>query len=223
MCALRIVCGKMVIGFIVCVCADNRYMSGGYHPEVTKQSVILGIYFMLTYTTFLSFSCIITYIAEHEEGQYDYAPLVALAVNYTTYLVSLIFATAITNFKWQFQVSALAHLINYAVYIPDFKGDLGLIAGIIGAVFGGYGAAIYWVSQGGYLMKLFKRYGVPKNEEGKYFGITNGIVYGSSLFGAIVTTFGLGYFGSSTYFIILTVLSLVSWLVCTIFLDGLQG
>lgn len=198
-------------------------MSGGYHPEVTKQSIILGIYFMLTYTAFLSFSCIITYIAEHEEGQYDYAPLVALAINYTTYLVSLIFATAIANFKWQFQVSAFAHLINYAVYIPDFKGDLGMMAGIVGAVFGGYGAAIYWVSQGGYLMKLFKRYGIPKNEEGKYFGITNGIVYGSSLFGAIVTTFGLGYFGSSIYFIILTALTLVSWLVCTIFLDGLQG
>jgi MFS family permease len=118
-------------------------------------------------------------------------------------------------------MSAIAHLINYAVYIPDFKGDLGLIAGVIGAIFGGYGAAIYWVSQGGYLMKLFKRYNIPKNEEGKYFGITNGIVYGSSLFGAIVTTFGLGYFGSSIYFTILTVLSFISWLVCTIFLDSL--
>lgn len=167
-----------------------------YHRQALKQCIILGIYFMLTYTTFLSFSCIITYIAEHEEGQYSYAPLVALAVNYLTYLISLIFSTAITKFKWQFQMSALCHLINYAVYIPDYKGDLGLIMGVIGAVFGGYGAAIYWVSQGGYLMKLFKRYNIPKNEEGKYFGITNGIVYGSSLFGAIVTTFGLGYFGS---------------------------
>jgi hypothetical protein len=54
-------------------------------------------------------------------------------------------------------------LINYLVYIPDFKGVLGLIAGIIGAIFGGYGAGIYWVSQGGYLMKLFKTYKIKEN------------------------------------------------------------
>lgn len=46
----------------------NLYQIGMavYHKEVLKQTIILGIYFMLTYTTFLSFSCIITYIAEHE-------------------------------------------------------------------------------------------------------------------------------------------------------------
>jgi len=118
---------------------------------------------MLTYTTYLSFACIITYIAEHEEGQYNYGPLVALASNYTVYFVTLIFSSAITNFKRQFQISAICHLINYLVYIPDFKGDLGLVAGIIGALFGGYGAAIYWVSQGGYLMKLFKTYKIKEN------------------------------------------------------------
>ena len=135
-----------------------------YHKEVLKQTIILGIYFMLTYTTFLSFSCIITYIAEHEEGQYSYGPLVALAANYSTYLITLIFCTRITDFKFQFQVSALCHLVNYLVYIPDCKGDLGLLMGIIGALFGGYGAAIYWVSQGGYLIKLFKKYNIPKDE-----------------------------------------------------------
>jgi hypothetical protein len=40
---------------------------------------------------------------------------------------------------------------------------MGMFVGIIGAVFGGYGAAIYWVSQGGYLMKLFKKYNIPKS------------------------------------------------------------
>lgn len=82
----------------------------------------------------------------------------ALASNYSVYFVTLIFSSAITNFKKQFQISAICHLINYLVYIPDFKGDLGLVVGIVGAVFGGYGAAIYWVSQGGYMMKLFKTY-----------------------------------------------------------------
>lgn len=94
--------------------------------------------------------------------------------------------------------------------------------GIIGALFGGYGAAIYWVSQGGYMMRLFKVYGVSTHHEGKYFAVINGIVYCSGFFGAIVTTFGLGYFGSQIYFAILTVLALVSWAVCTFFLDSLS-
>jgi hypothetical protein len=73
-------------------------------------------------------------------------------------MITLIFSPIIKNYKWQFQVSAICHLINYLVYIPDFKEELGLIAGVIGAIFGGYGAAIYWVSQGGYMVKLFEIY-----------------------------------------------------------------
>lgn len=41
---------------------------------------------------------------------------------------------------------------------------MGVIVGVVGAIFGGYGAAIYWVSQGGYMIKLFKRYNVKENE-----------------------------------------------------------
>lgn len=95
-----------------------------------------------------------------------------------------------------FQVSAICHLINYAVYIPNLKEEGGLLMGIIGGMFGGYGAAIYWVSQGGYMIKLFRFCSIPSSQEGKYFAIINGIVYCSALFGALVTTFGLGFFGS---------------------------
>lgn len=144
------------IGFITTGVMINR-------EETLKQTIVLAIYFMLTYTTYLSFSCIITYIAEHDDGQYDYAPLVALVVNYSVYFVTLIFSSGITDYKKQFQISAICHLINYAVYIPGFTDDWGLIAGIVGALFGGYGAAIYWVSQGGYLIKLFRTYHIPEN------------------------------------------------------------
>lgn len=41
---------------------------------------------MLTYLTFLSFSNILTYITEHEGGQYSYSSIVALAVNYLIYV-----------------------------------------------------------------------------------------------------------------------------------------
>jgi hypothetical protein len=37
-----------------------------------------------------------------------------------------------------------------------------------------------------------------------------------------VTTFGLGYFGSTIYFTLLTILGFISWLVCFLFLDDLE-
>jgi hypothetical protein len=73
---------------------------------------------------------------------------------------------------------------------------LGLLASILGAGIGGFGASVLWVSQGGYMMRLFKAYQVQKDEEGYYLGIQNGLVYGSSLLGAVIITFGLGLFGN---------------------------
>jgi hypothetical protein len=52
--------------------------------------------------------------------------------------------------------------------------------------------------------------------------MVNGIVYGSNLFGAIITTFGLGLFGNQIYFIILTFFGILSWVVCTVGLDDLK-
>jgi len=39
---------------------------------------------------------------------------------------------------------------------------------------------------------------------------------------AVVTTFGLGLFGTQIYFTILTVLAFTAWIVCTYFLDDLD-
>jgi hypothetical protein len=190
--------------------------------KATKQSIILGIYFMLTYLTYLSFSNIITYIDEHEEGEEADGPII-LAVTNVVFLIALFFTPTIKNFKKQFQISSLFHLINYALFIPDFRGDLNLLVGIVGGIFTGYGGAIYWVSQGGYMMKLFRACGVAENKQGKYFGILNGITSFCNLFGAVVTTFGLGLFGNQIYFSILTVLACLAWVVCTYFLDDLDG
>ena len=72
-------------------------------------------------------------------------------------------------------------------------------------------------------MKLFHTCGTVENPEGKYFGILNGITSICNLLGAVVTTFGLGLFGNQIYFSILTVLAFLAWVVCTYFLDDLDG
>jgi hypothetical protein len=76
---------------------------------------------MLTYTTYVSFSFIVTFIAQEDgSSQYPYAPTVALIVNYSTYLITLVFSPCIQRYKLMFQISALCHSFNYAVYILEW-------------------------------------------------------------------------------------------------------
>lgn len=96
------------------------------------------------------------------------------------------------------------------------------MSSILGAILGGFGASVLWVSQGGYLMKLFKKYQIEKNSEGYYMGILNGLVYASGLLGSIIITFGLGLFGNLVYFLILTSIGMLAFLLCWIFLDPLD-
>ena len=53
-------------------------------------------------------------------------------------------------------------------------------------------------------------------------GIQSGIIYGQVILGGAVTTFALGYFGNTTYFIVLTAIGLISLLFVHFFLDSLQ-
>jgi MFS family permease len=138
----------------------------------------------------------VSYIAEHSDKIYAFEGEVALILNYVVYLLGLSRAPSIRNFKRQFLIAAICYSTNYALYLLNFGQILGLLVSIVGAIVGGFGASVLWVSQGGYMMKVFKINQIEKNSEGYYMGILNGLVYGSSLFGAIIITFGLGLFGN---------------------------
>lgn len=73
------------------------------------------------------------------------------------------------------------------------------------------------------MMQLFGKYGVTKDQEGRYYAILNGTTYLSSLIGAAITTFGLGFFGTTVYFAIISAVGLLSWALCTFFLDENRG
>lgn len=81
---------------------------------------------------------------------------------------------------------------------------------IFGSILGGFGAAIVWVSQGGFMMALFEKYRIPADHHGKYFGLLNMLIFSNILLGSIVSTFGLGFFGDTEYFIILTAIGGIS-------------
>jgi len=71
-------------------------------------------------------------------------------------------------------------------------------------------------------VKLFKVKGISETEEGKYIGVLNGIVFTQILLGGILTTFGLGLFGNKTYFTILSIVGISSFVLCRFMLDPLE-
>ena len=81
-------------------------------------------------------------------------------MNYTVYMIGLTYAATLTNYKKQFEIAAITYTIGYALYIVDLNEVVRLIVSIIAALIGGYGASVLWVSQGGYMVKLFKKYNI---------------------------------------------------------------
>ena len=75
-------------------------------------------------------------------------------------MVGLTYAASLKNFKKQFEIAAIAYTLNYALYIFNSGKVFTLVVSIIGAIIGGYGASVLWVSQGGYMVKLFKKYAI---------------------------------------------------------------
>lgn len=142
---------------------------------------------------------------------------VLLAANYFTFLIANSFAPSIQmSFKSQMLVAAFCYTVNYVTEIFQLEGAMGIVFSVIGAIFGGYGAALLWVCYGAYMKELCKM----NNEEhlqGRYFGILNGIAFSSILFGSLVTTFCFELFSDQTYFIILASLGAFSFLFCYMF------
>jgi len=74
------------------------------------------------------------------------------------------------------------------------------------------GSALLWVVYGGYIKALTKKNN-EEHIEGKYFSILNSICFGNSLLGNLITAFGLGLFSIKIYFLILTFLGIVDYMI----------
>ena len=73
-----------------------------YEPNTLKQTVFVGIFFLLLVTTYISFSNIITFIFEHDEDQFSFVGGLSLILNYVVYLLGLTYAASLRNYKKQF-------------------------------------------------------------------------------------------------------------------------
>lgn len=114
---------------------------------------------------------------------------VLLASNYFTFLIANSFAPSIRmSVTSQMKVAAICYTLNYvseAFLLPD---NWGIAFSILGAMIGGYGAALLWVCYGAYMKALCKFHG-EEDIQGKYYGILNAIAFSSLLCGSLVTTF----------------------------------
>ena len=197
-------------------------MEKRYHKHTIKQIVFLGGFFLFLTLTYSSFSTIITYIYEHHDG-YEHLGPVLLIANYGTFMLCNILAPFVKiSYKKQLIIGAICYTINYAIEIPVILSPFGVFLLILGSVLGGLGAAIVWVSQGGFMTGLFDKYHRPSHYHGRYWGLLNGIVFSNILLGSCVTTFGLGFMGDTEYFMILTALGGVSILFGTFLLEDVQ-
>lgn len=73
-----------------------------YQSNTLKQTILVGIFFLLLVTTYISFSNIITFIFEHNSQQFPFVGGLSLILNYAVYLVGLTYAASLKNFKRQF-------------------------------------------------------------------------------------------------------------------------
>jgi hypothetical protein len=89
---------------------------------------------------------------------------ITLIANYFAYLISLNLAPLIGNYKRAFQIAAILYSSNYALYLLKFTNTLGLMLGVFGSLVSGFGAALIWVSQGGFMVKLFHVNQIDKNQ-----------------------------------------------------------
>jgi hypothetical protein len=58
------------------------------------------------------------------------------------------------SYKKQLIIGAICYTINYALEIPALLNPFGIFLLILGSILGGLGAAIVWVSQGGFMIAL---------------------------------------------------------------------
>ena len=84
----------------------------------------------------------------------------------------------------------------------------------LGAGITGLSAGFLWVSQGGYLREICK----GQHNKGLYTGVFQFIRCSTNLSAGIITTFFLGFFSGRTYFIAITIISLISAIYCLLFL-----
>jgi hypothetical protein len=150
----------------------------------------------------------------------------SLACNYTTFIISTILAPACKlKLKTQIIIAAIAYTLNYSSGIlASFvaSGTLKYTISCLGAAIAGSTGGILWVSQGRYIHLVSILYN-QQDEKGRLFGIFSTIYCLSNISAGLITTFGLGFFSPTIYFMLITAIGILAIIYCIFFVDDIQN
>lgn len=161
---------------------------------------------------------ILTHIYE-QDGLPGIGPA-TLAVNYTFFILSTIAAPAVRwPLKRQLLLGGCLYTLNYSSGIVATLTDSSTLKYLIsctGSGLAGCSAGFLWVSQGRYIHLACEKYGELK-KKGEMYGVFSSLYCFSNVSAGLITTFGLGFFDSITYFFIITTLGVISAIFCFFF------
>jgi len=186
------------------------------------ETLRVSIYFFLLFTPFSSYMTILTHI--YEDANLPGIGPATLACNYGAFILSTLIAPSVKlPLKLQLVLAGICYTINYSSGIFALMTDVTGLKFLIScgaAAFAGFSAAFLWVSQGRYIHLVCQKYNVL-DKKGEMFGIFSSIYCFSGVSAGFITTFGLGFFSSQIYFVIITVLGVISVLFCLFFVNNI--
>ena len=192
---------------------------------ILSEVVRLGVFFMLLFTSYISYQNIITQLYEQLEQ-----PILGKLSIFTIYAAFLAgglvapFLGKRINFKKLFVGSAICYTINFSSGIALHYlgyGTLCIVVVEVVAVIGGASASLLWVAQGAYIHFVCEQNG-EQHRKGYYFGVFYGIFCVSNITSGLVTTFMLGLFDVLVYFWILVGVGVIATLFCLFCITDVQ-
>lgn len=180
------------------------------------------MFFFLLFTPFSSYMTILTHIYE-DAGLPGIGPA-TLACNYTAFIFSILWAPGLRiGLKKQLLLGGICYTFNYSSGFFAAMTDTGWLKFVIsctGSFIAGLSAGPLWVSQGRYIHVACEKYG-ELDKKGQMFGVFSSLYCLSNVSAGLITTFGLGFFDSQTYFLIITVFGVIAFIFCLFFVREL--
>jgi len=192
---------------------------------VQKDVVILGVFFMLSYTSGTSLSNIQTQL--FEQAGISYLGELTLFLGYGFFMLWCLVAPFIgkrINYKKMLMITAVLDMLSYTscllLYYTDYS-TLSIVMLELFNISDGFSSSLAWIAQAGYIHYACEANGV-KHRKGYFFGLFFAIYGTANITSGLITTFMLGFFEIEIYFWILEGLSIFALLFCIFYVVDVQ-
>ena len=192
---------------------------------VQADVVVLGIFFLLLFTSSGSLSTIQTQL--YEQLDIPYLGELTLFLTYGSFMLWCLISPFVgkrINYKMLLILAASSEMISYLscilLYYTDFA-SLSIVVLELFNILDGFSSGLMWVAQAAYIHYSCEANGVSA-KKGFYFGLFFAIYSLSNITSGLITTFLLGLFSVELYFWILEGLSVLTLLFAILCVPNVQ-